>query len=124
LSASLAVLATLLAAIGLYGVLAYNVARRTRELGLRLAMGAQPRDLRRMVLRQVGRMTLIGGGIGLAAAVAAGRAAESLLFGLSGYDLRVLSAAAIVLALIVLGAGYWPARQAAHVEPMEALRYE
>jgi ABC-type antimicrobial peptide transport system permease subunit len=124
LSSSLAVLATLLAAVGLYGALAYNVARRTRELGLRLAMGARPRDLRRMILRQVGRMALVGGAIGLVAAIAAGRAAESLLFGLSGYDAGVLSGAAIVLALIVLGAGYWPARQAARVEPMEALRYE
>ena len=124
LSASLAGLATLLAAIGLYGVLAYGVSRRTRELGLRLAMGARPRDLSTMVLKQVGLMAVVGGVIGLAAAYGAGRAAAALLFGLSGSDLTVFSVAAAVLAAVVLAAGYLPARRAARTAPMEALRNE
>jgi predicted permease len=124
LAASFAGLATLVASIGLYGVLAYNVARRTRELGLRLALGAQPRRLRSMVLKQVGIMALIGGAIGLALAVGLGRLAEALLFGLSGYDLRVLIGATTVLSAVVLAASWLPARRASNVTPMEALRYE
>jgi putative ABC transport system permease protein len=123
-SASLAALATLLAAVGLYGVLAYNVAQRTRELGLRLALGADPRRLRAMVLKQVGVMGLVGGTLGLVAALGLGRAAEALLFGLSGYDPLVLVASVIMLAAVVLAASYLPARRASNIAPMEALRYE
>jgi predicted permease len=124
LSASLAVLATLLAAVGLYGVLAYNVVQRTRELGLRLALGAAPATVQRLVFRQVGVMALIGGGLGLAGATGVGRAAEALLFGVSGYDPLVLTVAVAVLSTVVLGAGYLPARRAARLAPMEALRYD
>jgi hypothetical protein len=124
LSGTFAGLATVLAAIGLYGVMAYNVAQRTRELGLRLALGAKPGSLRALVLRQVGRVALIGGALGLVAAVALGRVAESMLFGLSGYDPIVLSAAVGVLSLVVLVASYLPVRRASTVAPMEALRYE
>jgi len=124
LSASLAVLATLLAAIGLYGVLAYNVVQRTRELGLRLALGAAPAQVQRMVLKQVGVMAVIGGALGLAAAIGLGRAVETLLFGVSGYDPLVLIAAVAVLSTVVLAAGYLPARRASTVAPMEALRYD
>lgn len=124
LSAGFAVLATLLAATGLYGVLAYSVAQRTRELGVRQALGATPSALRGMVLRQVGFMGVIGGITGLACAVSLGRVAESLLFGLSGYDARVLAAATVVLGLVLLLAGYLPARSASNVDPLEALRYE
>jgi ABC-type antimicrobial peptide transport system permease subunit len=119
LSTSFAGLATLLAAIGLYGVLAYNVTQHTRELGLRLALGAQPKRLRAMVLKQVGAMALIGAGVGLVAALGIGRFAEALLFGLSGRDPAVLAAAAVVLA-----ASWLPARRASGIAPMEALRYE
>jgi ABC-type antimicrobial peptide transport system permease subunit len=124
LSASFAVLATLLAAIGLYGVLAYTVAQRTREIGLRMALGADGGRVRRMVLRQVSWMILIGGVIGIAAAVALGRYAGSLLFELQGYDPVVIATATVVLAIVALGAGYIPALRASRVDPMQALRYE
>ncbi len=124
LSAGFAGLATLLAAIGLYGVMAYNIVQRTPEIGLRLALGAEPRRVRAMVLRQVAVMALIGGGIGLAAAVVLGRTAEALLFGLSGHDPWVLVVAVAVLSAVVVVAGYVPARRASNISPMEALRYE
>jgi predicted permease len=124
LCASFAALATLLAAIGLYGVLAYNVVQRTRELGLKLALGATPGRLRIAVFRQVAVMALIGGGVGVLAAVVLGRLAEGLLFGVSGHAPPVLAAAAAVLCAVVLAASYFPARRAATITPMEALRYE
>jgi predicted permease len=124
LTASFAVLATLLAAIGLYGVLAYTVAQRTREIGLRMALGATRPRVRGMVLRQVGVMMLIGGAIGLAAALAAARTVRSLLFDLQFNDAGVLAAAVVVLTLIALAAGFLPADRAARIDPMRALRYE
>ena len=124
LSAGFAALATVLAGIGLYGVLAYNVTQRTRELGLRLALGARPVTLRAMVLKQVGVMAAIGAAIGLVAALALGRVAESVLFGLSGRDPLVLGAAAAVLAAVVLAGSWLPARRASNIAPTEALRYE
>ena len=124
LSLSFSAFATLLAAIGLYGVLAYNVAQRTRELGLRLALGAAPRNLRSMVLKQVGCMTTIGVALGVVAAAALGRVAQTLLYGLSGFELPVVIAAAAVLSMVVLAAAYLPARRASSITPMEALRYE
>ena len=124
LAAAFAVLATLLAAIGLYGVLAYTVAQRTREIGLRMALGAESAVVRRMVLRQVARMMIIGGIIGLVAAVALGRAAASLLYGLGGTDPIALGAAALLLTGVAFGAGYIPALRASRVDPMRALRYE
>ncbi|MGH7695588.1 MAG: ABC transporter permease [Gemmatimonadaceae bacterium] len=124
LSSSFALLATLLAAIGLYGVLAYTVAQRTREIGVRMALGAHAGSVRGMILRQVGVVTLIGGAIGLAAAIGLARAARSLLFGLEGWDPVVLSIAAMLLTAVALGAGYVPALRASRVDPMKALRYE
>jgi ABC-type antimicrobial peptide transport system permease subunit len=124
LSASFATLATLLAAVGLYGVLAYSVAQRTREIGVRMALGANASSVRGMVLRQVGVMTLIGGAIGIAAALGLGHAAESLLYELKGYDPSVIGVAAIALTLVALAAGYLPAVRASRVDPMAALRYE
>jgi predicted permease len=124
LSAAFAVLATVLAAIGLYGVLAYTVAQRTREIGVRMALGANARRVRLLVLRQVGVMVLIGGTIGLAAAYGLGRVAQSLLFELEGHDPGVMMSAALLLTLVAAGAGYVPALRASRVDPMEALRYE
>ena len=124
LSAAFALLATVLAAVGLYGVLAYFVTQRTREIGLRLALGATATKLRGMVLKQVGIMAGIGVPVGLVLAVLLGRAARTLLFGLSGYDPLVLTAAVAVLAFVILLAAYLPARRAASVAPMEALRSE
>lgn len=124
LSAAFAGLATLLAAVGLYGVLAYMVAQRTREIGLRMALGAAPGRMRAMVLRQVMWMTLVGGAIGLTLAWLAGRGAESLLFEIKGYDPVVLTASAVLLALVALAAGFIPAHRASRVDPMYALRYE
>jgi predicted permease len=124
LSAAFALLATLLAAVGLYGVLAYTVAQRTREIGLRMALGAAPSRVRGMVLRQVGIMTIVGGIVGLVAAVWLGSTAQALLFEMKGYDPLVLVVSAVILTLVALGAGFFPAHRAAQVEPMQALRYE
>ncbi|HXV86128.1 MAG TPA: ABC transporter permease [Gemmatimonadales bacterium] len=124
LSSAFAGLATLLAAVGLYGVLAYTVAQRTREFGLRMALGADGSRVRGMVLGHVGRMTVVGAIIGLAGAIGLGRAARSLLFELSGYDPMVIGLVGLLLAAVALGAGYVPALRASRVDPMRALRYE
>jgi predicted permease len=124
LSAAFAVVATLLAAIGLYGVLAFTVAQRTREFGLRMALGAAPGRVRRMILGQVGWMTLIGGVVGLGVAMVLGRFAETLLFQMQGRDPIVLTAAAVILTIVSLSAGFIPALRASRLNPMRALRYE
>jgi predicted permease len=124
LAASFAVLATMLAAVGLYGVLAYSVAQRTREIGVRMALGASAGTVRAMVLRQVGTMTLVGGLIGIVAAIGLGRGAQSLLYELKGWDPFVIAASAVLLTLVALGAGLIPALRASRVDPMQALRYE
>jgi ABC-type antimicrobial peptide transport system permease subunit len=124
MSTSFAVLATLLAALGLYGVLAYTVAQRTREIGLRMALGAAPGRVRLMVLRQVGVMTLVGGFIGLTASFWLGGVAEELLFELDGRDPLVFMTATVLLSAVALAAGLIPAHRASRVDPMTALRYE
>jgi predicted permease len=124
LSAAFALLATVLAAVGLYGVLAYTVAQRTREIGLRMALGADGPSVRSMVLWQVGRMTIIGGGLGLIAALGIGKVAASLLYQMNGYDPLVLGAVVLLLTAVALSAGLVPALRASQVDPMRALRYE
>ncbi len=124
LSAAFAALATLLAAVGLYGVLAFSVAQRTREIGVRIALGADIWRVRGLVLRQVGLMTLVGGTIGIAAALGLARVARSLLYELKGHDPMVLSLAALLLTAVALGSGYIPAVRASRIDPMQALRYE
>ena len=124
LSAAFALVATLLTAVGLYGVLAFTVAQRTREIGLRMALGADSARVRRMVMGQVGRMTVAGSVIGIAAAIAIGRYAQSLLFELEGHDPVAIVASVLVVALVAAAAGFIPAWRASRVEPMRALRAE
>jgi predicted permease len=124
MSSSFAVLATVLAAIGLYGVLAYTVAQRTREIGLRMALGAAPARVRFMILRQVGVMTVIGAALGLVAAFWMAQAAESILFNMEGRDPVVFLGATLTLAVVAMVAGLIPAHRASKVDPMVALRYE
>jgi predicted permease len=123
LASAFALLATLLAGIGLYGVISYSVTQRTREIGVRMALGADAPHVRRLVMKQVGLMLLVGGGIGVAAAIALGRAAKSLLFELQGHDPVAVTLAVVLLAAVAFAAGFLPARRAAMVNPMTALRY-
>jgi putative ABC transport system permease protein len=124
LSGSFALLAILLAGTGVYSVLSYSVAQRTRELGLRLALGARPSQLGSLVLRQITRIALIAGAVGLAGAVLLGRLIQSALYGLSGHDPIVLVVSVAALAGVIFLAAWMPARHAARVAPMEALRYQ
>jgi predicted permease len=124
LSSLFAGLATLLAAVGLYGVLAYTVSQRTREIGLRMALGAAPGRVRTMVLRQVAWMTLAGGIVGLAGTVGVGYSAGSILFELKAWDPAVLATSAVLLTMVAIAAGFVPARRASLIDPMKALRYE
>jgi len=124
LSTAFASLATLLAAVGLYGVLAYTVSQRTREIGLRMAFGADAARMRAMILKQVAWMTLIGSVIGIVGAYYLGKGATTLLFELEAYDPVVILLSVVVLWIVAFGAGYIPAHRASRVHPMEALRYE
>jgi putative ABC transport system permease protein len=123
-SLCLALLAALLAAVGLYGVMAYVVARRTREIGIRMALGATQTNVSWLVLREVIRMSAAGLAAGLVAAYAIGRLIESQLFGVKASEPAVFLVAASVLASVALVAGWLPAHQAASVDPMIALRHE
>jgi len=116
--------ALLLAAIGLYGVRAYTVARRTREIGIRMAVGASARDTLRLILREGAMVTAAGVGVGLALSLAAGKILGGLLYEVSGVDPLVLATAAALLAVVSLLACYLPARRAARVDPLVALRHE
>jgi predicted permease len=118
------VLAAALAAIGLYGVMSYTVARRTREIGLRMALGAARASVLWMVLREVVTLTAAGIVVGLPAALAISRLIESQLFGLSSTDPLTLIVAATALTIVALLAGYLPARRATRIDPMLALRAE
>ncbi len=124
LSAAFALLATLLASVGLYGVLAYTVSQRTREIGLRMALGADGARMRRMILKQVAWMTLAGGLIGIVGAHYLGQAAASQLFELKAHDPAVMTLSAVLLTIVAFAAGYIPAYRASRVHPMQALRYE
>jgi ABC-type antimicrobial peptide transport system permease subunit len=119
-----AVLALMLAGIGLYGVVSYAVAQRTREMGIRVALGADPRHVVRLVAFDGLRLVLIGGILGMTAAIALSRLLSGLLFGGRAFDPATLIAVALILGAVALLAAYLPARRARRIDPMLALRAE
>jgi predicted permease len=124
LSASFGALATLLAAVGLYGVMAYMVVRRTREIGIRMALGADRREVLRLVMKEVVVLAAVGIGIAVLASLAMGRLIQSQLLDVSARDPWVMAAATLALAVVALFAGFLPALRATRVDPLTALRYE
>ena len=124
LSSAFGVLAALLSAIGIYGVISYLVARRRNEIGIRMALGANRREIIFMILRETGRVLMIGLAVGTVLSLFAARFARTMLFGLKPYDAVTVISAAALLALVGLAATYLPARRAASLDPMAALRDE
>jgi len=121
---SFAGLALILAMIGLYGLISYSVSQRTRELGIRIALGAQERDVMRLVMGQGARLTVIGVAVGIVAGLALTQLMRSLLFGVSAADPFTFADVVVVLTIVALAACYIPARRAMRTDPMVALRYE
>ena len=121
---SLALLAVLLSCIGLFGLMSYYTTQRTGEIGIRMALGAQPRDVGCSVLRSAVLLVLVGAAIGIPLMLATSRLVRSYLFGIEPYDPVSIGGAAILLILVSLAAVWLPARRAARIDPMEALRYE
>jgi putative ABC transport system permease protein len=117
-----AVVGLLLAAIGIYGVMAYAVTERTHELGVRIALGAEPGDIRRLVVREGTRLSAVGIGLGLAGALATSRTLGALLFGVSATDPATFAIAAVGLSIAGLAAAYIPARRASRIDPVVLLR--
>jgi predicted permease len=124
LSGSFASLAALLAALGIYGVLAYLVVQRTREIGIRMALGAESGDVRKLIVKEVGSMVLTGVAVGLPLAYLLARLSESLLFGVSAANPATYVLGLVLIAVVALVACYVPARRATRVDPLVALRYE
>ena len=124
LSGFFGALAALIAMMGLYGVMSYSVMRRRNEIGIRMALGADRREVVRMVMREAVTLLVVGLAVGVASALAAARTASAMLFGLQPHDPATLIAAAAALAAIALGASYIPALRASRLEPTMALREE
>jgi predicted permease len=124
LSAAFGVLATLLTALGLYGVLTFSVARRTREIGIRVALGAQRRDVFKLVMIRGMILVLVGVVVGIGGSLALSRVLETLLFGVKATNVMIMSGASVGLIAVALLACYLPARRATRVDPLVALRYE
>jgi len=124
LTAAFGVLALVLACIGIYGITAYSVAQRTNEIGIRMALGAQPERVLRMVLGEASWMTAVGVAVGVAASLALSRIIVSLLYGMKAWDPATFAGSAVILMVVALGASWIPARRAASVDPMRALRHE
>jgi len=124
LMAMFGLMAMLLSAIGVYGVMSYSVSQRTHEIGIRMALGARPGDVRRMVIWQALKLTGIGLAIGLPIALALGRVMASVLFGVVSLDFTIFAGFALTLTFVAFLSAYLPARRASRVDPMIALRYE
>ena len=124
LSSGFGMLATLLAAVGLYGVMAYTVARRTREIGIRMAIGAARGDVLWLVMREVLILLIAGIAVAFPAAWAGTQSVRSQLYGIQPADPASIAVATILIAAVAIAAGYLPARRASNVDPMNALRYE
>jgi ABC-type antimicrobial peptide transport system permease subunit len=117
-------LALALAVVGIYGIMAYSVANRRNEIGIRLALGAQPGQIRGMILRESTWLAVAGIVVGVGAALLLTRLVKSMLYGIQPYDPATLTAGILVLLAVALAASWIPARRAAGVQPMEALRHE
>jgi predicted permease len=117
-------LALLLAAIGLFGLMSYSVSRRTNEIGIRMALGAQRRDVLRLVMRESMILVVAGIAVGVLIAIGASQLVATLLFGLAGTDSITIAAAIAVMSVVAALAGFLPARRASRVDPMIALRYD
>jgi ABC-type antimicrobial peptide transport system permease subunit len=124
LAGSLGALGMLLACIGVYGVVSYAVSRRVREIGIRMTLGADAREVKRLILRQAMRPVVLGALIGIAGCAAVSQVLKSMLFGISAHDPVAFVAVPLVLLAVALVASYIPARRATKVDPMIALRYE
>jgi ABC-type antimicrobial peptide transport system permease subunit len=124
LTTGFGLLAIILAAVGIYGVMAYSVAQRTNEIGIRLAVGASPHQVRNMVMRECSRTASVGLVLGIAAALGLIRVVRAMLYGIDAFDPLTIAATVGLLLLVALGAAWIPALRAARLQPMVALRNE